>query len=442
MVPGVSSKDIQVNIRSNHSEPAHTASSEEVSNPHSQNYAMANTWTPEKSSQDPLPAFDFTEKPESSPFNGKTLYHGNALKSSWKKKKTPTWGHSKHPHHVHKSAPQVAWASPLMSQSSVPQKGSSSIDTKQTPTDPVLDDVASLEGGMPFENDLDLPREESTLFSEETLESFVVNPFQEQMYEPNAAIEQVISEEDAYSRYLQLPWEKEAWLNERVESSLRYDQDRLNANVWMMYLCIGGMVFAVSLALAFKLNPTLAEALARFRAGLTLNAPKRKTDIEVPMEDASPYSDEEKPFASWLMPHKEDLQESLIKTEPQPSLADLDTDDDDALVPLDVAQPQRNRVFVIPQLATPSRPASPDVSDAAIEVETKVRVSIQERELSKIGRLKAPTYFAFRHHQKSRQDTPAKAPMKALFALPKTPVKQLSSAKALAYSRLNRLHFG
>jgi hypothetical protein len=470
VVPGVSSKDIRVNMRTSTGESTSTASNTDLNfqandeafkRPASDGYAMTNTWTPKGSSTETassyasgtkvVPSFDFNENTEASSFAGFTPYRQITQKSTWKKKKHGSLAHGYAKHRA-KSAPPVSWASALTPK---PAQKIASVDLKNTPpSDAVLDEVATLvEGGIPLdktmENTAVLPiegTENNMPAVEETPESFVVNPFSDQMYDPNPAVEQVISEEDAYLRYLQLPWENDAWLTERVESSLAYDVAQLNASLWMMYLCIGGMVLAVALGLAFKMNPRLAEAMARFRAGL-LKTPKAFSKESKHVEKASPYSDEEKPFASWLMPNAEDAQSVVHNVAEAPNEETLADDELDALIPLDAALPQRNSVFVMPTPNISSIPllyqSAEATPPAVVEVvEAPVVTAVSAPALPKLGNLKAPTYFAFRHHQKSRQDTPAKAPMKTLFALPKTPVKPVATVKPLEYSRLNRLHFG
>ena len=462
VVPGVSSKDIRVNMRTASGESTSTASNTDLNfqandeafkRPASDGYAMTNTWTPKASAFETpsgsssgtkvLPSFDFSENTEASAFQGFIPYSQPSKKSRWHKKSRASFAHHQTLTHRAKSAPPVSWASALTPKSA----------QKAHPSDAVLDEVATLEGGIPLDettkNTAALPiegSENNMPAVEETPESFVVNPFSDQMYDPNPAVEHVISEEDAYLRYLQLPWENDAWLTERVESSLAYDVAQLNASLWMMYLCMGGMVLAVALGLAFKMNPTLAEAMARFRAGLL------KTDPHTPIEKksaekASPYSDEEKPFASWLMPDAEDAQSVVHNVAERPTEEALTEDELDALIPQDAALPQRNSVFVMPTPNISSIPLlyqSAEATPQAVEevLEVPVLEAVSAPALPKLGKLKAPTYFAFRHHQKSRQDTPAKAPMKALFTLPKTPVKPVATVKSLEYSRLNRLHFG
>jgi hypothetical protein len=463
VVPGVSSKDIRVNMRTASGESTSTASNTDLNfqandeafkRPASDGYAMTNTWTPKGSTLEApsasssgtkvLPSFDFSENTEASAFQGVIPYSQPSKKSRWHKKSRASFAHRQTLTHRAKSAPPVSWASALTPKSA--QKAHSS--------DAVLDEVATLEGGMPLdettENKAVLPIEgtENTMPAvEETPESFVVNPFSDQMYDPNPAVEHVISEEDAYLRYLQLPWENDAWLTERVESSLAYDVAQLNASLWMMYLCIGGMVLAVALGLAFKMNPTLAQAMARFRAGL-FKTVQNTSPKSGHIEKASPYSDEEKPFASWLMPDAQDASDTVVNVAERPNEETLAEDDElDALIPLDAAPPQRNSVFVMPTPNISSVPLlyqSAEAKPQAVEevVEAPVLTAVSAPALPKLGNLKAPTYFAFRHHQKSRQDTPAKAPMKALFTLPKTPLKPVATVKSLEYSRLNRLHFG
>ena len=462
VVPGVSSKDIRVNMRTASGESTSTASNTDLNfqandeafkRPASDGYAMTNTWTPKASAFETpsgsssgtkvLPSFDFSENTEASAFQGFIPYSQPSKKSRWHKKSPTSFAHRQTLTHRAKSAPPVSWASALTPKSA----------QKAHPSDAVLDEVATLEGGIPLDettkNTAAIPiegSENNMPAVEETPESFVVNPFSDQMYDPNPAVEHVISEEDAYLRYLQLPWENDAWLTERVESSLAYDVAQLNASLWMMYLCMGGMVLAVALGLAFKMNPTLAEAMARFRAGLL------KTDPHTPIEKksaekASPYSDEEKPFASWLMPDAEDAQSVVHNVAERPTEEALTEDELDALIPQDAALPQRNSVFVMPTPNISSIPLlyqSAEATPQAVEevLEVPVLEAVSAPALPKLGKLKAPTYFAFRHHQKSRQDTPAKAPMKALFTLPKTPVKPVATVKSLEYSRLNRLHFG
>ncbi|MFN7311088.1 MAG: hypothetical protein ACK5T0_06930 [Vampirovibrionales bacterium] len=478
VVPGVSSKDIRVNMRNSTGESTSTASNtglnfqandEAFKRPSSDGYAMANTWTPKGSSTETasinssdskiVPSFDFNETTESTTIANFNPYQSRSQKSTWHKKKNHTFTHHQTLKHRAKSAPPVSWVSALTPKST--QKIASA-DLKNTaPSDAILDEVATLEGGIPLEDTLEniavlsTERTENTMPAvEETPESFVVNPFSDQMYDPNPAVEHVISEEAAYLRYLQLPWENETWLNERVESSLAYDMVQLNASLWMMYLCIGGMVLAVALGLAFKMNPRLAQAMAHFRAGLlktTHPAPLEKKSTE----KASPYSDEEKPFASWLMPEAEDGLDAVHNVEQVPSTIHRQTlqvedallANEEALVPLDAVTPPQNSVFVMPTPNISSIPllyqaAQATPQDVVEVVEAPVVEAVSIPALPKLGKLKAPTYFAFRHHQKSRQDTPSKAPMKALFALPKTPVKPVAALKPLEYSRLNRLHFG
>jgi len=466
VVPGVSSKDIRVNMRTASGESTSTASNTDLNfqandeafkRPASDGYAMTNTWTPKGSTLEApsgsssgtkvLPSFDFSENTEASAFQGVIPYSQPSKKSRWHKKSRASFAHRQTLTHRAKSAPPVSWASALTPKSA--QKAHSS--------DAVLDEVATLEGGMPLdettENKAVLPIEgtENTMPAvEETPESFVVNPFSDQMYDPNPAVEHVISEEDAYLRYLQLPWENDAWLTERVESSLAYDVAQLNASLWMMYLCIGGMVLAVALGLAFKMNPTLAQAMARFRAGL-FKTVQNTSPKSGHIEKASPYSDEEKPFASWLMPAAQDGLDAVDNVAELPNEETLAEDDElDALIPLDatpIPSLPQNTVFVMPTPNISSVPLlyqSAEAKPQAVEevVEAPVLTAVSAPALPKLGKLKAPTYFAFRHHQKSRQDTPAKAPMKALFTLPKTPLKPAATVKSLEYSRLNRLHFG
>ncbi len=445
VVPGVSSKDIRVNMRSHQAESASTglnvqANDDTFKRPASDGYAMTNTWTPKgspfetpsnaSSGTNVLPSFDFSENPEPSTFTGFMPYRQPSQKSRWHKKSRASFAHHPRTGHRAKSAPPVSWGAALTPKSA----------QKAVPSDAVLDEVATLEGGIPLEETL--KNTSMVPAVEETVETFVVSPFTDEVVEPNPALEHVLSEEDAYLRYLQLPWDSEAWLNERLESSLAYDVAQLNVSVWMMYLCIGGMVLAVALGLAFKMNPRLAEAMARFRAGLFKTVPQTPIEKRA-VEKTSPYNEAEKPFASWLMSEAEEVVETH-----QPVEESLLADDElDALIPIDAVSSQRNSVFVMPTPNISSVPLlyqSAEATPQAVAevVEAPVITAVSAPALPKLGKLKAPTYFAFRHHQKSRQDTPAKAPMKALFTLPKTPVKPVATVKSLEYSRLNRLHFG
>jgi hypothetical protein len=484
VVPGVSAKDIRVNMRSHSGESTVTQAPSsagtalhfqpDVPTPSTptQGYALSNTWTPKRSlplsalgeasssSSSMVPAFEFSEPPTPTESPAGQGYHPRYKASKWKR--TAHAYRSFHPatHRV-KSAPPVSWVSAWTPKSA----------QKTPPAEAVLEQVTTLEGGVP----LNEPQEESALLPserlenknlsvEETPEIVVLQPLSEQGYEPNPALEYVISEAQAYDRYLRLPWEDEAWLNERIKHHLQAEEARFQAHLWMMYLCIGGMVLAVALGLAFKLNPTWAYALARFKSGLFKTDPAKAWDesTPTPLEKMDLLHEPEKPFASWLMPHATEVDDMFAPVQaPAPRMPhqphwEQDTllDDESALIPLDAVTRPRLHIPQLSKMSEGSVPSPPKLNDLPLVLQPPApplaqafgpvpTPAVEEAPvLSKVASLKAPPYFSFRHHQKSRQDVPTKAPIKALFALPNTPVKPAQGVNTRAYSRLNRLHFG
>jgi hypothetical protein len=492
VVPGVSAEDIRVNMR-NHSGGSTTTGapssagnglhfqpelSPDTSIP-SQGYALSNTWTPTRSlplsalgeTSSMVPAFEFSEPPTTTQSPAGQGYHPRYKASKWKRTAHHAY-RSFHPatHRV-KSAPPVSWVSAWTPKSA----------QKTPPAEAVLEQVSTLEGGVP----LNEPQEESALLPSERLENknlsveemperVVLQPLNEQGYEPNPALEYVISEAQAYDRYLRLPWEDEAWLNERIKHHLQAEEARFQAHLWMMYLCIGGMVLAVALGLAFKLNPTWAYALARFKSGLFKTDPAKAWEESTltPLEKMDLLHEPEKPFASWLMPQATEVDETPATfstpvqapapTRPHQTHWEQDTllDDESALIPLDAVTRPRLHIPQLSKMSEGSVPSTPKINDLPLVLQLPAPPLAQALEqtpvpaveeapaleeapvLSKVATLKAPPYFSFRHHQKSRQDVPTKAPIKALFALPNTPVKPAQGVNTRAYSRLNRLHFG
>ncbi len=488
VVPGVSAKDIRVNMRSHSGEstatqaPSSTGTAlhfqPDVPTPTTptQGYALSNTWTPkrslppsalgEASSSSIVPAFGFGETSETTQAPASQGYRPRYKASKWKRTAHASRSFNPATHRV-KSAPPISWG-PAWAPKSLQQT---------PPAEAVLEPVTTLEGGVPPNETLEettlLPSERlenKNLSVEETPEGSVLQPLSEQGYEPNPALEYVISQAQAYDRYLRLPWEDEAWLNERIKHHLQAEEAQLQAHLWMMYLCIGGMVLAVALGLAFKLNPTWAYALARFKSGLFKTAPAKAWDESTltPLEKMDPSHEPEKPFASWLMPHATEVDDMFAPVQtPAPRMPhqphwEQDTllDDESALIPLDAVTRPRLHIPQLSKMSEGSVPSPPKLNDLPLVLQppspplkesfgpvptpaVEEAPALEEAPvLSKVATLKAPPYFSFRHHQKSRQDVPTKAPMKALFALPNTPVKPAQGVKTRAYSRLNRLHFG
>ena len=389
VVPGVSAKDIRVNMRSHSGESTATQAPSsagtalhfqpDVPTPSTptQGYALSNTWTPKRSlplsalgeASSMVPAFEFSEPPTPTQSPAGQGYRPRYKASKWKR--TAHAYRSFHPatHRV-KSAPPVSWVSAWTPKSA----------QKTPPAEAVSEQVTTLEGGVPPNKTLEetalLPSERlenKNLSVEETPERVVLQPLSELGYEPNPALEYVISEAQAYDRYLRLPWEDEAWLNERIKHHLQAEEARFQARLWMMYLCIGGMVLAVALGLAFKLNPTWAYALARFKSGLFKTDPAKAWEESTltPLEKMDLLHEPEKPFASWLMPQATEVDEtpatfSTPVQAPAPTMPhqthwEQDTllDDESALIPLDAVTRPRLHIPQLSKMSEGSVPSTP-----------------------------------------------------------------------------------
>ena len=339
--------------------------------------------------------------------------------------------------------PKQAWK-PLVKQSTSVKQASSSVPPQ------VSNDLAMAE--PPIENELEtlnaplnLSTDANQGYTFETVEtdeiktsfiepSFIENPLSAEAFEPLPPLEAVLAPEQAYTLYLELPWDNEAWLNERILKELDAQQKHLDASLWMLYLAIGGMCVAVCIGLAFKLNPSLAMQMQASQERLKNRLSRGGfTSHATPVETHQ----SERPFASWL------TQDEDAPTELETHDAEEEQEEEDNSPLLD------NEIHRIPEMsaslwqATEAH-AMPEEYTKAPETPVFEPEAVPEPiKSSRVATLKPPTYFAFRHQQRINQNSFQKTPIQSVLKLPMQAKKPLQrNATPAPLSRLNRLHFG
>ncbi len=251
-------------------------------------------------------------------------------------------------------------------------------------------------------------------------------PLENLQAEPAPPIEVLIAPEEAYQRYLRLPWQREDWINARVAAHLtQIEAKQFNTLLWQMAMVLTGLLASMGAVIFIKKNP---KGFSPWRRNTKV--------ISIETTPPAPFTEDDKPFASWLLP------DATEEDSPPPSFLEQMAEED--LIPLDAPSSLTgNSIFSAPapSMKIPSLEAEEEVPLPLTEAKP-IDPLLEKMNTPKVGQLKAPSYFAFRHQQSSRQPVVHPNTLKTIAVPPQQNTSPSTGALAGYYERLNRGHFG
>jgi|GEM_PF-5075483 len=220
--------------------------------------------------------------------------------------------------------------------------------------------------------------------------------------------------QEAYTRFIELPWQNEQWLEARVESAVAYNAEHDLGGLWWM------LAHGVQLLGAMLMIGMLIKFRIPVMQAMTIKAPlfSRKQKVH-PTSEAHPNP--EKPFAEWLYPNEplpayveEFPEKAPVPQKSNEKEASLDIlfagGNDKSAGVMDQMMTGNNSVFTMPH-PTSLEEISP-VKEPAVVCENAPEQAASPSRAT----LKAPSFFAYRQTHRHRSSAMTNQDARSLFA--------------------------